>query len=606
MSLFPTFLRRSRWFLGTAALGLALLCGSACAFESGPVLRLGLSTVAMPATRDPLENATLEAFERAFGRERLFVRTYPVLELEKAIRSGEIDLFLGSAGLSRRVADTGARPLVTSVRPGLEDPNRNEGSLFIVRRDAPIQNIDDMRGRRLAANLPYGFSGYHAALGEIAARGYDPSDFFSSSIFFGKSAAMPDIARAVRNGDADVGILRLCAYEGLRVSDPELVAALRPLPPERPVDGKVACLHSTRLYPAQTISVMPSVSPEDTKALLVSLLTLTAQSGGRSWSVATDFKAVDELLASLSLGPYARPEPWTLERFLRRYWPHVAVAAGLLAALLLHAWRADVLVRRREEELHEAAERERAQRDRIETLQRAGVVGQLSSLIAHEIHQPLAAIRLFADGLVRRASQGSLSMEKIISVGGHIAHDAERARAVVDRVREYARERQPAKEPVDLAHLTAHLRETYPALFAKSGAPTPTESNPLWVYGRPIELELVIVNLLRNAVEAASHAREPAVTVRTFRDGHHVVLTIQDNGPRVSDEVFSRLTEPVTSSKPEGLGLGLAIVRGIVENHEGSIAFERLEPDGILCRLTFPALEASDPSENVISSETAP
>ena len=366
------------------------------------------------------------------------------------------------------------------------------------------------------------------------------------------------------------------------------------------MEGRVSCLHSTRLYPAQTISVMPSVSPEDTKALLVSLLTLPAQSGGRSWSVATDFKAVDELLASLSLGPYARPEPWTLERFLRRYWPHVSVAAALLAALLLHAWRADVLVRRREMELQEAARRERAQRDRIETLQRAGVVGQLSSLIAHEIHQPLAAIRLFADGLVRRASQGTLTKDKIISVGEHIAH-----RAVVDRVREYARERQPAKEPVDLAHLTAHLRETYPALFAKSGAPTPSESDPLWVYGRPIELELVIVNLLRNAVEAASHAREPAVTVRTFRDGHHVVLTIQDNGPRVSDEVFSRLSEPVTSSKPEGLGLGLAIVRGIVENHEGSMNFERLEPEGILCRLTFPALEASDSSENAHSSGTA-
>lgn len=601
----PTFLERFRFSVKTAALGLVLLCGSACAAENAPVLRLGLSTVAMPATRDPLENATLEAFERAFGRERLVVRTYPVLELEKAIRSGEIDLFLGSAGLSRRVADTGARPLVTSVRPGLEDPNRNEGSLFVVRRDAPIQGIDDMRGLRVAANLPYGFSGYHAALGEIAARGYDPSDFFSSSLFFGKSAAMPQIARAVENGAADVGILRLCAYESLQVSDPELASALRPLPSERPVEGRVSCLHSTRLYPAQTISVMPSVSPEDTKALLVSLLTLPAQSGGRSWSVATDFKAVDELLASLSLGPYARPEPWTLGRFLRRYWPHVSVAAALLASLLLHAWRADVLVRRRETELQEAARRERAQRDRIETLQRAGVVGQLSSLIAHEIHQPLAAIRLFADGLVRRASQGSLTKEKIISVGGHIAHDAERARAVVDRVREYARERQPAKEPVDLAHLTAHLRETYPALFAKSGAPTPAESNPLWVYGRPIELELVIVNLLRNAVEAASHAREPAVTVRTFRDGHHVVLTIQDNGPRVSDEVFSRLTEPVTSSKPEGLGLGLAIVRGIVENHEGNIDFERLEPEGILCRLTFPALEASDSSVNATTSGTA-
>ena len=210
------FLRRFTYsFLGALTFGVACLCDPAAA-EEAPVLRLGLSTVAMPAMRDPLEDVTLEAFERAFGRERLVVRTYPVLELEKAIRSGELDLFLGSAGLTRRVADTGARPLVTSVRPGLEDPNRNEGSLFVVRKDAPIQRIRDMRGRSLAANLSYGFSGYHAALGEIAAQGYDPSDFFSSSLFFGKSDAMPDIARAVKNGLADVGILRLCAFEGLR------------------------------------------------------------------------------------------------------------------------------------------------------------------------------------------------------------------------------------------------------------------------------------------------------------------------------------------------------------------------------------------------------
>ena len=223
-------LRFTYSFLGALTFGVACLCDPAAA-EEAPVLRLGLSTVAMPAMRDPLEDATLEAFERAFGRERLVVRTYPVLELEKAIRSGELDLFLGSAGLTRRVADTGARPLVTSVRPGLEDPNRNEGSLFVVRKDAPIQRIRDMRGRSLAANLSYGFSGYHAALGEIAAQGYDPSDFFSSSLFFGKSDAMPDIARAVKNGLADVGILRLCAFEGLRESHPELATALRPLPP---------------------------------------------------------------------------------------------------------------------------------------------------------------------------------------------------------------------------------------------------------------------------------------------------------------------------------------------------------------------------------------
>lgn len=555
-----------------------------------PVLRVGISSFALPAMRDPMEAALANAFQKAKLAERIEVRGYTVADLEAAVRRGDVDIFVSSAGLARRVIDTGARPVATTVRLGLEDPNHNEGSAFVVRVDnARIEHLADLEGLRLSANMPYGFSGYHAAIGEIAAQGFDPETFFGEKRFFERSDAMAEIAEDVVNGRADVGILRLCAYEHLEHERPEVARMLRVLPPERPVEGKVACRHSTKLYPAQSISVMPTVSPAASKALLTAVLTMPPLENGRSWSIATDFKGVDELLESLKIGPYAYLREWTLKRFLAVAWPYVALFLAGVAILFLHSRRADQLVGRRERELSAAYAREAEQRERIALLQRAGAVGQLSSLIAHEIHQPLASIRLFAEGLHRQAVRGAVSPERVAAVGERIAAEAERAGEVVNRVREYARGRLSDGRSVRVDELMHHLDQTYPGLMRRVERVEPKKSAlDATIFGSAIELELALVNLIRNAFEAVKTCEKPSVALAIEAQGETVRFNICDNGPSLSKEAFASLSSPVTSQKPEGLGLGLAITRSIIESHGGTLVFERRDTAGLEAIVTLP------------------
>ena len=573
-----------------------------------PLLRVGISSFALPFMRDPMEAALLSAFEKAKLAPRIEVRHYEVAALEKAVRAGEVDIFISSAGLARRLVDAGARPVATTVQPGLEDPNHNEGSAFIVRRsDDRIKKLADLKGRSIVANLPHGFSGFQAAMGEIAALGFDPESFFGEEQFFNRSDAMLDIAEAVAGGVADVGVLRLCAYEHLEENRPELAASLRILPPERTVEGKVACRHSTKLYPAQSISVMPTVSPAVSKALLVAVLTMAPLDNGRSWSVATDFKGVDALLESLKIGPYAYLREWTMKRFLSVFWPYLAALLAAVAALALHSRRADLLVARREKSLSEAYAREEAQQERISVLQRAGAVGQLSSLIAHEIHQPLASIRLYAEGLGRQAEREEAPAEKVVRTCARIAAEAQRAGDIVNRVREYARGRLSAGRSVRVSELLAHLKETYPGLMrrvtleAASGTDERETKKPsldAMLFGSAIELELALVNLLRNAVEAVKNCESPEVSLAVEVDDSTVHFTIRDNGPALTDAAFAMLRSLVSSRKPDGLGLGLAITRSIIETHGGSLEFERNLPAGLAAHVTLPRRRDEEAGRN--------
>ena len=365
----------------------------------------------------------------------------------------------------------------------------------------------------------------------------------------------------------------------------------------------MACRHSTKLYPAQSISVMPTVSPAVSKALLVAVLTMAPLDNGRSWSVATDFKGVDALLESLKIGPYAYLREWTMKRFLSVFWPYLAALLAAVAALALHSRRADLLVARREKSLSEAYAREEAQQERISVLQRAGAVGQLSSLIAHEIHQPLASIRLYAEGLGRQAERGEAPAEKVVRTCARIAAEAQRAGDIVNRVREYARGRLSAGRSVRVSELLAHLKETYPGLMrrvtleAASGTDERETKKPAldaMLFGSAIELELALVNLLRNAVEAVKNRESPQVSLAVEVDDSRVHFTIRDNGPVLTDAAFAMLQSPVSSRKPEGLGLGLAITRSIIETHGGSLEFERNQPEGLAAYVTLPRRRDED------------
>ena len=118
-----------------------------------------------------------------------------------------------------------------------------------------------------------------------------------------------------------------------------------------------------------------------------------------------------------------------------------------------------------------------------------------------------------------------------------------------------------------------------------------------WIEADALEIELVVVNLLRNAAVAVEHVQNPEISIALTgkTEGKRYVwqVIVKDNGPALSDEQFDRLFHPAVSSKPQGLGLGLSLCRLIVERHSGRLSFQRaagygltavLELDAVPCR----------------------
>lgn len=551
-----------------------------------PKLIVGVTEFALTEDGRDITEALHRAAAPLTADYDLEFRSMPVPELERAARERRVDLVLGSAGLVVRLADAGAKPIVTTLGPGSVNANENEGSAFLVRRDRDdLQTIGDLAGSHLIANRPSGFSGYLIAMGEIALAGNDPDHFFSSRTFIGAQNASHEIARRIRYGFADAGILRLCAWEELLQNDPSAAEDLRILAPKK---SKSACVHSTDLYPAHTLAALPHVTPEAVTATTLAFLRMTPTEQGRSWAVATDYLSIDKLFRALKTGPYRYLREPVWKRFLAEYFPFILIFLGVALLFLWQFENTKRLLEKRTLEVRRLARKEAEQERRLLFLERNTMVSQLSSMLAHELHQPLAAIRLYARGLVKLVARTNPSPE-VTEAADAIADEATRAKEIVERVRAYARNRRAQRVPTALSDI---LQNAVSHFQSGAKAPVPltiTGDKNVTVSVSALEIELVIVNLLKNAREAAMKGPSPKISIAVRHDGRRVEIDVRDNGPVVTKETLERLTMPVSSEKPEGLGLGLGIARGILEQHAGTLRFRSNAPEpGLTASVSLP------------------
>ncbi|MDL2060165.1 PhnD/SsuA/transferrin family substrate-binding protein [Mesosutterella sp. AGMB02718] len=328
--------------------------------QAAPV-RLGVSEFADLSVNAPILSATERLLSEALGEKNLEVRTYTVAGLQAAAKAGDVDIIISSAGTYRRLALEGAGlvNLASVASDRSPDPNYADGSVFFVKKErADLQHIADLRGKTVAANHAYGFSGWQIALGELRRRGFDETKFFGAVQFQGHEVR--GVIEAVRSGRADAGIVRSCLLEDLKEAGREF----RVLDP-REGDARLACAHSTDLYPNWTVSILPGTPPEVSRRVAKALFFMPEIENGLRWSVATDFRAVDRLLLELKIGPYAYLREFSLRRFVTEHALPIGIGLCLLAALLLHSVTVGWLVRRRTSELEEALEREkRLERER--------------------------------------------------------------------------------------------------------------------------------------------------------------------------------------------------------------------------------------------------
>ena len=557
-------------------------------------IRFGISTFAAHSVNLPIIPATETLLENLLGEENIVFETLPVEILSERVKQGAFDMTLTSAGAFRRMAIEGAgvRDLATAASRRVPNPNFAEGSVFFVRNDSPIQTIEDLRGKSVAANHEKGFSGWQTALGELARRGLNPQHFFSRADFTNHD--MAEVIRRVEDGRNDAGVVRTCFMEAMNLT----LSRFRILGARD--DGSIDCVHSTDLYPNWVIAAAPSLSPDLSRKIAAALFSMPPIGDEVRWSIATDFRGVDNLFRTLKIGPYEYLATFSFKRFIARYWPGFAIALTLLIALILHSVTVGTLVRRRTRELEASLKRENelsqetvAAQNRFLALQKVGIVGQMSSIIAHELRQPLAAISMQAFGLMRRFENGTVTRDAALTALDKISHQTDRAGAIVDQVRAYAkgdRRRVPLEINRTVSDAVAEARKSFRNLgVPMEFTPSPT---PIYTTANPLEIELIVINLLKNAAEAVKMSGIAGV-VRCRITGFpgSPAIEIENQGRPFTDaEWDSLLADSLVTSKRKGLGLGLSIVRSLTDDLGGRLTFTRPAAGGLIVTVTLSTL----------------
>jgi PAS domain S-box-containing protein len=245
-----------------------------------------------------------------------------------------------------------------------------------------------------------------------------------------------------------------------------------------------------------------------------------------------------------------------------------------------------------EEALREREVRLRELQAELFHVSRSGAMGHLSSALAHELNQPLAAIMNYAQAGRRMLEPGgSGGPEKVHEMLNKTIDQAGRAGDVIHRLRDLFEkgETQPAPQSInEVVEDAASLALVDAARMGVEYKLSLRENLPTVIIDR-IQIQQVVLNLVRNAFEAVAASRRRELTIETAITGDDVIeVSVCDTGPGLPPEVAKRLFEPFVTDKREGMGMGLSISRRIVTAHGGRLWTEP-NPDGGACfRFTLP------------------
>lgn len=415
---------------------------------------------------------------------------------------------------------------------------------------------------------------------------------------------MPDVISAVLSGKVEAGVLSTCMLERAELARLLKPGALRVVD-EKTTQG-FSCRHSTALYPDIVVAALPRTAPDVVKATTLALLSMP-ENADFAWQVATNFVSVNRLYKELHLGPWKHLDDWSWRNLWKSYGTYALIILGFLAWLVLDEIRLKQTVRRRTAALTQAlAEcekleaQEAAARARLARIERTGAINQLCAMIAHELKQPMSSVINYMTVLKIRLAD-RISEDDIVSraVSG-AEEETRRMAAIVDRVRGYARRDINRSNVVDLDAVVAKAFARYSRHAAGTSRLTLSKLPAARIRGNDLEIELLVINLMKNSDQAACDdtgedvQSRPEVTVSLRLEPDDAggpdmaEIVVEDNGPAISDEAFGRMKRVSDSVKEDGLGLGLAIVRNIVDEHGGRLTIVRLSPCGLRVTAALP------------------
>lgn len=229
-------------------------------------------------------------------------------------------------------------------------------------------------------------------------------------------------------------------------------------------------------------------------------------------------------------------------------------------------------------------------------LARISELGQMASAMAHEINQPLAAIVNYAEAAQVQLAANNLG--RINEWLRKISEQAQRASAIITRLRGFAKKGEAHQRPESLPKLIEESSALALIGSRRSGIRVELhlDQRASLVAVDKVQIQQVLVNLIRNAAEAMADRPAPQLTVATRRTGDaKIQVSVADRGPGLADQIRQNLFQPFQTTKSSGLGIGLSISRSIIDAHGGELWAEDNPGGGTIFHFTLPAAEMAAP-----------
>lgn len=206
---------------------------------------------------------------------------------------------------------------------------------------------------------------------------------------------------------------------------------------------------------------------------------------------------------------------------------------------------------------------------------RVNAMDEMGAAIAHELNQPLTAVMLYLQAVTRKAKTIGLD-DMMVEILGKAVREAERAGTIIQRMRQFVEKREPERQAVDIRRLIGDALELTLLGTQVIGIEVIRDEAPdlPMVEVDSVQIQQILVNLIRNAIEAIRHQERRWVRIGVHVDDHQLTVEVEDSGTGIPKELVRNIFKAFSTSKRTGLGLGLAISRSIAQNHGGDLVVD--------------------------------
>ncbi len=578
-------------------------------FIDGSRINSNQVVVAVDAQIDPYMQrtyfkATIDAIDKTVrDADKFLVLKFLDRETISAmLADGEIDFLISESDFYASLAfEDKIKAIAMLWRAQAKSPSYSAASTIVVNAEnEKIYTLTDIAtgSYRVAATSSDSFAGFTIAKEPFAEKNLSWQAAFKNIVFTSNRNPL-EVLNAVKTGTADVGIVPACFIEQVMIRNQAHLSDYRVINPQ-PVT-EMACQHSTNAYPSLMVSYRNGVDSNYILDMTNALLGLKLPFG-TTWSMPENTRELYDLMYHLRIGPYNNVTYSAIYRTFSENRTIFITAIFLIVAGFFYNLIISVEVASRTKALKRAlAEKDRISKQQEQTneyisrLERTGIVGQMSSMIAHELKQPLATVSNYSRGLLRRIERGSADKDTIVKILKEIEYHTERANDIVDHVRSYAKPHEVKREEHDLRDIVAKTVAT----FEKSGRTTV----PVIVEGErhalveadDWEIELALLNLLKNSADAFTEIHpamrdEDEDVIRIRIEDHEDTWWIRviDNAKLVDESFTEQFFQKLETTKSHGLGLGLSIVSSLAERHAGRVWAEPNPGRGVIVTIELP------------------